>query len=134
MNTEIEVNSHVYLIGKLDVFKQFHVARRLAPVLAALGSSAGDVAKAETADGAMMGVLSGVASVVAQMPEDDVNYVLNACLSAARRKSDDKWARVMTGTNLMFADMQMDEMMRITIETIKENLGSFFPMAVGGRQ
>lgn len=127
---EIEVGGNTYLIGTIDARKQFHVARRIAPVLIALSSSLEGVASLDT----MEKMMSKAAEVVSKMPEDDVDYVLNACLTVARRKSGDSWARVMTGTNLQFADMGMDEMLRITVETIKENLGGFFLTVAGGQQ
>ena len=133
--TEIEVGGQLYRIGKLDAFKQFHVARRLAPIQLAMGLSAGEMmAKgAEANETAMLGAIMGpIAEIVAKMPEDDVNYILRTCLAVCTRsQGENKWARVMVDANLMFADIDMTHMMRLTIEVVKENLGGFFGMLPG---
>ena len=36
----MEIAGHDYAIGKIDAFAQFHVARRLAPAILAMGHSA----------------------------------------------------------------------------------------------
>ena len=59
--------------GRLNAFQQLHVVRRLAPVterLVALAGSAGDPE-------AFLGPL---ARTVGELPDADVDYILNACL------------------------------------------------------
>jgi hypothetical protein len=144
MESEITVSGATYAIGKLDAFKQFHVARRLAPVLASMGGAVEKLSAAsagatklvqmqlegsEPADSgdAMVAIMSAVAEVIAKMPEDDVNYILHACLGVAKRKDGDRWARVMNGASMMYQDIDMPAMMQITFVTLRENLSNFFP-------
>lgn len=150
----IDINGHKYSIGVLDAFKQFHVARRIAPILSSMTASfqaileadtklttapaapeAGETPEPPPADlSGLASVMQAVAEVVARMPEEDVDYVLRACLAVAKRQDGERWARVMNGTTLMYQDIDMAVMMRITVATVKENLGSFFPMLLGGQQ
>lgn len=153
MNTEITVNDQVYSIGRLDAFKQFHVARRLAPVMSTMAGSfqalleadnklsvatapdSGEQPEAKTPDmAALATVMQAIAEVVAKMPEEDVNYVLHACLGVAKRRDGERWARVMNGSQLMYQDIDMAVMMRITMATVKENLSDFFPMLLGAQR
>ena len=63
--------------GRLNAFQQLHVVRRLAPVterLVALAGSAGDPE-------AFLGPL---ARTVGELPDADVDYILNACLDVTQ--------------------------------------------------
>lgn len=128
--TEIEVAGNWYRIGKLDAITQFHIARRLTQVQLALGISSSELAaKGKEADEmAMLAAIMGpIADVISKMPEDDVNYILRTCLHSILRGQDGgKWAKVMVGGNMMFADIEMPHMIRLVIASIQENLGSFF--------
>lgn len=92
---EIDIDGNTYRISKLDALSQFHVARKLAPVVTAVGTA---IFRPEvnTSDAAMM--LAGpIAEVVSKMSEEDVNYVIKKCLAVVVRKQDDRWAAVMSG-------------------------------------
>jgi len=118
-----------YLIGKLSAFEQLHVARRLAPVLAELFTSF----KATPEGGeAGLDALLELASVplaktLAKMTNEDVDYVVNACLSVCQRQQAKGWARVMVNGVLMFADIELDTLIALTSSVVQENLGRFFP-------
>ena len=67
--------------GRLNAFQQLHVVRRLAPVterLVALAGSAGDPE-------AFLGPL---ARTVGELPDADVDYILNACLDVTQIRQD----------------------------------------------
>lgn len=67
--------------GRLNAFQQLHVVRRLAPVterLVALAGSAGDPE-------AFLGPL---ARTVGELPDVDVDYILNACLDVTQIRQD----------------------------------------------
>ena len=85
---EFEINGQIYQSGKMDAFKQFHVSRRLAPVFGGLASSASKEA------GDFSQFLQPIAEAVAQMPDTDCDYVLQACLSVANRQHGKGWAPV----------------------------------------
>ena len=71
---------------------------------------------------------------MSKMSDDEVNYLLRLCLGVVSRQSGEKWARVMIDTNLMFADIEMPHLLRLTIAVIQENLGGFFGMLPGAAQ
>lgn len=139
MTTETAVGGNEYRIGKLPPFKQFHIARRLAPILSAIGSAAlslpNDAAPAvkqaasdEDDFAALLKFVGPIASSLSQLSDDDTEYVLNTCLGAVQRKSGNGWAKVLaSNSKLMFEDIDLPTMTQLTIAVIKENLGSFFP-------
>ncbi|MFM0044125.1 phage tail assembly chaperone [Paraburkholderia sediminicola] len=123
MNDTVEVGGHQYRIGRIDARKQFHVARRLAPLLAGMGGAP------DRGEGfaAFLGPLSDALS---GMSDEDVDYVLDACLGVCHRiQPSGHPAPVMTRSGLMFEDIDMGQMIQLAIKVIQENLGGFFPGA-----
>lgn len=133
---EIEVGGNTYRIGRIDAFKQFHIARRIAPALTAAGESVNELVglgKSMSDDDSLFHVLAKVSEVMARMPDDDVNYVIHTCLGvASRRQQDERYANVMRGNQLMFQDLDMPSMIQVTLAVLRENMGGFFQMLPGG--
>lgn len=141
---DITIGANEYRIGKLPPMKQFHVARRLAPLIAALGGAAlslpndapamkpaGDEAPAQESDdkalGTMLKLAQPLLDVISKLSDEDSEYVVNICLGACSRKQGNQFAKVMTANNrLMFEDIELPELMQLTAAVIKENLGNFF--------
>lgn len=125
---EFEINGQTYQSGKMDAFKQFHVSRRLAPVFGGLASSASKEA------GDFSQFLQPIAEAVAQMPDTDCDYVLQACLSVTKRQQGNSWAPVYSpqAKAMMFQDIDLGAMLQITAKVIQDNLGGFFQGAVAG--
>lgn len=132
---DVPINGHNYRTGKLDAFKQFHIARRLAPALWALGKAAallpgtGTADKKNLSDGDMLMALGPMADVIAKMSDADSEYVLNSCLDVCQREQPGGgWARIRTpGAGLQFEDIDISALMKLTVTVIRENLGNFFP-------
>ena len=128
--TEIELHGQSYRIGKLDAFKQFHVSRKIAPMVPTLipifveiSSNAdifGDIDRLSTA-------LLPFADAVAGMKDEDAEYVISTCLSSVQRKSGTAWAKVWNdqANACMFDDLDLSTMLPLVVHSIKENLGSF---------
>lgn len=148
---ELQLGEHTYNVDKLDVMRQFHVARRLAPAVWALARSAGAVLKNALPegvpmtfanvvtglkgleDGALMGAVvesaGPLVDVFAHMSNDDSQYVINECLSVCSRKVGDAGWQVayVEGAGFMFHDMSLPEMMQLVFAAIRHNLGNFMP-------
>ena len=132
-----KIEGHDYQIGILDVMIQFHIARRLAPLMAQLGTAAlSKIGTARLSEGnfgpdLLVVILGPIAEVISQMSDEDAEYIINNCLAVAMREQKPAgWVPVVArGTNRrMFDDMKLTELLGITIATIEENLGDFFPI------
>lgn len=128
MSTELTLGQDRYQIGRLPALSQFHVTRRVAPILANMGVSVIDSLRTtgELSDEDMVSVMGTAAEVVAKMTDADVDYVIFTCLAVVRKKQEDVWAAVVSGKQFMFQDMDMQLMMRLTVAVLKENLSGFF--------
>lgn len=133
MSTELPLGQDLYQIGRLPALSQFHVTRRVAPILANMGVSVIDSLRTtgELSDEDMVSVMGTAAEVVAKMSDADVEYVIFTCLSVVRKKQEDVWAAVVNGKQFMFQTMDMQLMMRLTVAVLKENLSGFFQPLTG---
>ncbi len=116
---EKDIEGVLYRTGKLDARAQFHVMRRVAPLFAKLSGGVKELTPEN--------LVQTVASGLSEMPEQDVDYILNKCLSVVSRKDSTAWARV-TDSNgrLMYDDISMAAIMNLALAVIQENLSSFF--------
>mgnify|MGYP000094691481 CR=1 FL=1 len=91
--------------GRLNAFQQLHVVRRLAPVterLVALAGSAGE------------------------LPDADVDYILNACLDVTQIRQDTGgFARLRVNGVIMFP-LDLTMLLGIAAHVLKDNLSGFF--------
>jgi hypothetical protein len=117
---EFEINGQTYRSSKLNARQQFHVSRRLAPVLGGLATASGSAAE----DFAHF--LQPIADAVAKMSDDDCDYILDTCLAVVQRQQGTAWAQIFVAKNIMFEDIDMAAMLQIAAKVIQENLGSFF--------
>ena len=129
MNNELEVDGKLYHIGKLNALQQFHVSRRLAPVLAAVGITLQSLAQAKAGkQGDFTAAIGPAADVMAKMTDEEANYILFTCLSVVGRKDGDRRMMVCTRDGLMqYQDMDMPVMLRLVVAVLMENLGNFLP-------
>jgi hypothetical protein len=157
MSKVVTVDGEQYSIGKLDAMKQFHLARRLSPILAALvkGMKDLDLRDVQSAFGETNGdggenskfvdlfrkFLEGsaepVAEALAQMEDAQAENIIYPCMAVVARAQANNWAPVkVAGANrLMFDDITGMTLIKLTIAVIRENLGSFtFGAGAGSAQ
>jgi len=141
MSLEFEAGGQTYRAGILDVKRQFHVTRRLSPLLVGLlESGIMDRVKAQKKEGmkpedlfALLAevdlgpLLKSVTTGLSTLPEEDVDYVLNACMRVVERKQiTGGWAPLMRGDLLMFEDLDMQVMLQIVWQVLEHSLSGFF--------
>lgn len=142
----LTLGSVEYRLGQLNAVQQFHVSRRVAPVVATVGLSLGPetLRKVRAASGpgdlpgvldvdAILGAVGPLAQVLSTMSDEHVDYVLATCLGVVSRKqpnmgprNTDLWAPVMVNGNIMFGDIDMPAMVRLCIAVMAHNLGDFW--------
>lgn len=126
--SELTVAGAEYRVGRLSALEQFHVTRRLGPMLVVAGISVEMLsAGMQVALDDMVAMAGPVMEVLSRMSDADTDYVILSCLRTASRRQGDAWARVIApdGRTFMFADMDMPTMIRLVVEVLKLNLGNF---------
>ena len=111
---DLTIGARTFTTGKLDAFKQLHVARRLMPVLTQMSGGLADS-------------LPKMAEALATMSDSDVDYIIGACLKVTRLHQPSGLAPLVNGHGqLMFQDLELDALIQIASAVIRENLGGFF--------
>jgi ubiquinone biosynthesis protein UbiJ len=123
---EVEINGTQYRVGRLTAFKKLHVARKLAPLLGGLA--------AITASGGATDIATfaqPIAQALANMSDDEVEGIIGTCMAVTERRlaNDMGWAPVWnkSANRMQYEDMDLPELMQLTMAVLEENLGSFLP-------
>ncbi len=116
---EFEVDGHTYRSKKMAARTQFHVMRRMAPILAPLQA---------VASGDMNGSLVALAEAIGSLSDEASDYVLDRCLEVVERKQGEAgWAKVkLDGGPSMFADIDLMALLQIAANVLRDNYAALF--------
>lgn len=128
-----------FKLNKIDPFKQFHIVRRLGPILgdiipvaqkiksAISGTEETEEQKLEAVALIAQPVLNGLS----KLSEEDANSVLLGLLSSVEVKQPPvgNWARVARDNQLMISDLELPLMLQVAGRAFAYNLASFFAIA-----
>jgi len=121
------INEHTYQIGKINARDQFHIIRRLAPVL-------GGIAPALQGGKGGIEALPEIANAIAKLSDADADYVIFGLLKVVSRKQSNGlgWGPVSTGELLMYDDIDMAQMIKLAWEVLSYNMSGFFAALPSG--
>ena len=124
---EITINGNVYRTGKIAAMEQFHVVRRLLPIVTALGSIPAPTNEVNGA--AQTAFLETMVSAISKLSDEDCEYVIGKCLAVCQRQQGQAWANVWNArvNRAQFDDIDLQTMMNLTTTTLSDNLANFFP-------
>ncbi len=138
---EFQIGGSLYRTkGKIDARQQFHIARRLAPLvgqIVSLGPLLQTALSGPAIDpSAVEALIVPFSTALAKIPDEDCDYVLDRCLSVVQAQRTQPngavvWADVWSGRvgRMMFEDITLPQMMQIAAEVLQENLAGFFAIA-----
>lgn len=121
-----------YRFGQLTPMTQFHVARRLAPVLMSVGTSIDAVFQAMDAEQGVgpetLQAVSPIVEAISKLSDQDSEYVIKACLSVVSVAQQGGYAPVLNQATgqLMFSTIRMPTMLKLVYEVAQKDLGDFF--------
>lgn len=128
---EIELSGNRYSIGRLNAKQQFHLSRRIAPVLPPLIPVYLRLAQGGTPlmdDPSSLGeLLQPFTDGLAAMKDEDADYIMGVCLSVVQRQQNGAWANVWSTSQgvCMFQDMDLGVILPLIVRVITQNLGPF---------
>ncbi|KVP84547.1 hypothetical protein WJ95_20520 [Burkholderia ubonensis] len=142
MTTEIQLNGVRYAIGKLSAMQQFHVSRRIAPIIPPMipvllqfyeemdktGEAPADEKQGVLAlVDSIAPMLQPFADALAGLKDEDAEYVFGMCLSVVERWQGAGWAKVWSAAHKtsMFDDIGIDVMLPLVVRVVVANLGPF---------
>ncbi|MBG6243110.1 MAG: hypothetical protein EKE20_15410 [Candidatus Symbiopectobacterium sp. Dall1.0] len=125
---DIELNGNTYRAGKLSVFDQLKVSRKLLPVMAGMVSDfRNDQEKISSkgTEGAMTTILPKIADAVSGLSDDDVNAILFPCLSVVSREHMKGWVPVCQHGEMAFDDIDLMTLLQLVARVVADSLGNF---------
>jgi hypothetical protein len=136
---DFEVGGKQFKLNKIDVFKQFHIVRRLAPMLGDLIPVAHRMLKKSGAEPQSPESMSdeAVAELVpifmrgfSGLSDADADTVLLGLCSAVEmfQEQHKTWARVVLQDRLMFSDLELPTLLQIAGRAFQYNLAGFFAL------
>lgn len=134
MKAETQFTFHgvTYSVGNINGVDQFHLFRRLAPMVATMGVQMFQLLSGKQAAEGMsktdwMLLAAPLVGEMAKMPQEDVDYIIQNSLKVVRRRDGDAWAPLLNAQGqLMFQNLGMVAMLRIILEVLRHNLDDFF--------
>jgi len=135
---ELEIDGAKYRTGQLNAFAQFHVFRKLTPVISGVINSFASISEHQQANGnaadeialnkQFWSSIGPVAEALANMTQEDSEFVLHTCLRVVQRQmTQNQWVNI-TAPNgmMMFEDIHLGGMLQLTYAVLEDNLGDFF--------
>lgn len=121
---EFEINGVQYRAQAMDARRQFHVARRLSAVLAPSADAINGV-KDSDSKGAFIVAVNSFVDAVSKLPDDQLDYVIDACLDTVSRKDGTQWSPIRRGGAMMY-DLDLYTQGAIVYHVVKGALDGFF--------
>lgn len=130
---DFSFNNRNYKLNKLDAFKQYHIVRRLAPILGDLLPALGKLSKKKKIEEIGEEELEAFTPIFkgfANLSDEDANRVLLGLIEAVEiQQTTGNWARVVVNNQLMFQDFEFPELMQLAGRAFMYNLGNFLKLA-----
>lgn len=130
---EFEMDGNRYRINKLDTIKQWHLSRKVSPLIPPLIPVFMKIARA----GGLMNDIEGIGELlgpfaegISTMSDEHSEYVFNTCLGAVQRFNgvDSKWLRIWVPESRMSMFPELNDISKaipIVVKVIWDALGPF---------
>lgn len=134
-NNDFSIGGKQFKLSKMDAFKQFHIVRRVGPILAELVPALGNSKKLQNLDNASeedkfdaIAKFAGpVMSGLSKLSDADADLVLHGLLSSVEiQQPMGGWARVSQNNMLMMQDLELPILLQIAGRAFMFNLSGFF--------
>ena len=109
----------------MDARRQFHVARRLSSVLSPSADAIGKLAPDADSKAGFIAAIDGFFEALSSLPDDQLDYVIDACLDTVSRKDGTQWSPIRRGGAMMY-DLDLYTQGAIVWHVVKGALDGFF--------
>jgi hypothetical protein len=133
MNRDFTIGERQFKLNKIDAFKQFHIVRRVGPVLSDMVPVMAKISKTAKEDLnedeklEKFGELAKpILAGLSKLSDDDSNKVLFGLLSGVEMQYAGAWGRVVVGDQLMYSDLDLPVLLQCAGRSFMFNLSGFF--------
>lgn len=137
MENSFEVSGRKFKLGKIDAFRQFHIVRRIGPLLAEFMPALAGMSKkkmdslteAEKLD-EFAKMMQPVMMGLSKLSDADADYVLYRLLGAVEVHQDqfNTWAKIATDSGLLMQDLELPVLLQVAGRSLMFNLSGFFAL------
>lgn len=137
MENSFEINNRKFKLGKIDAFRQFHIVRRIGPLLAEFMPALAGMNQKKMANLSetekleeFVKMIQPVMLGLSKLSDADADYVLFRLLGAVEvhQGQFDTWAKVATDTGLMMQDLELPTLLQVAGRSLIFNLSGFFAL------
>lgn len=139
MNNEFQVGDRKFKLGKIDAFRQFHIVRRISPLLADLMPALAAMSKAKKNAESMSEdekldefakLAQPILAGLSKLSDQDADYVLFRLLGAVEvhQPEFNSWAKIATDSGLMIQNLELPVLLQAAGRSLMFNLSGFFAL------
>lgn len=133
MSNSFEIGTQEFKLNKINAFKQFHIVKRISPILADMIPAMKDMQKVGQGKQSesdkldeFAKILTPIMNGIAKLSDADSDKVLYGLLSSVEVKQGVGWAKVSTDEMLMMQDMELPLLLQLAGRAFAFNLQGFF--------
>lgn len=132
---DFEIGTRKFKLNKINAFRQFHIVRRIGPILSELLPSmtklqkvSGSTSLSETDKfDEFAKIAAPLMSGLSKLSDADADYVLFGLLASVEiQQVSGNWAKVATESMLMIQDLELPMLLQIAGRAFGFNLAGFF--------
>jgi hypothetical protein len=132
---EFTIQDKTYRAKKLNAMKQFHIVRRLVPLIGNFAPALKempmidgkpDMTKLKDID--VGKILPAITSAISSVSDEDADFCIHGLLSVVQKKGDkdEGWFDVCVNGGMMFEDMTLATILQLAFKSLTHNLSDFF--------
>lgn len=134
MSNSFQIGDREFKVSKINAMKQYHIVRRVAPILSELLPIMKDLAKSAGKEMTQDEQLDQAAKFVgpvmnglSRLSDKDSEFVLYNLLSAVEiKQAEGNWARIVVNDSLMFDNLSLPVMLQAAGRAFMFNMTGFF--------
>jgi hypothetical protein len=132
---EFEINGRKFKLNKISAIKQFHLTRRLGPILGKLLENLPKfkavAEKKELSESERLDQFAALSSPlmdgISKLPDAEAEFVFYGLLSCVdMQQTTQNWMRVSTDTMIMVQDLELPALLQIAGRAFMFNIAGFF--------
>ncbi len=132
---EFSIGGRDFKLCKIDAFKQFHIVRRIGPLLSDLLPAMKDAEKLKNLDALsesekldQIAKFAGpIMNGLSKLPDADADLVLFGLLASVEvKQAAGNWTKIASNSMLMIQDMELPVLLQLAGRAFLFNLSGFF--------
>ena len=123
---DFKIGEREFRSQKMSAMKQVHVGRKVLPFYGDMMATAYKNGTSEADISAMLDRFKPIANALAEMKDEDAEYIINSCLDVTQIKQGSIWSNMRSNGLLMFQDLEGFDLIKIASYVLQDNFARFF--------